>query len=116
MLDAIEAELFGVSLHRGITSFVAGGDYIKAWKDIFARRLMYIMQTRSYIDRALVSSHNMREVAELARIFDCKHIHELFVLREKRFFQKYMRLVEQYSEIDHYWMILIDEHTYEVHY
>jgi hypothetical protein len=116
VLNAIEAELFGVSLHRGITSFVANGDFIKAWKDIFDRRLMYIMQTRSYIDRALVSSQKMREVAELAGVFDCKHIHERFVLREKHFFQKYMRLVEQYSEIDRHWITLIAEHEYEVQY
>ena len=116
MLSSIEAELFGVALHRGIASFIARGDHMKAWKDIFARRLLQIMQTRSYIDRASLPSHIGREVMELADGLDYNHIYERVVMREKQFFQQYVRLVERYSEIDQYWMTLIEEHKYEVNY
>ena len=116
MLNCIEAELFGVSLHRGITSFVASGDYIKAWKDVFAHRLACVTQTRLCVDRALVCSDGKQELGELAVIFNHPRIEDRLVQREKGFFAKYTEVVDQYCEIDHYWTGLVEKHSYEVDY
>jgi hypothetical protein len=116
VFNAIEAELFGVAFHRGITSFISGGDHVKAWKEIFATRLKRFLQTPSYIDHASLPYHVRSEVMELAHQLDCKEFLKRVVKHEKEFFQTYLRLIKHYSEIDHCWMTLIEDHRYEVGY
>jgi hypothetical protein len=116
MLRTTEAELFGAALQRGITSFIGGGGHVDAWKDIFARRLNQILETYSFMDRATIHSDNRRELIELVGGFDCKLIYQRVRTNEEQFFQKYVKLVEQYFAIDHYWTTLMGKHDYQVDY
>lgn len=116
VLNAIEAELFGVAFHRGVKSFLSGGDHVKAWKQIFTTRLTRVLQTPSYVERAPLPSHVRSEVMELAHRLDCKGFLRRVVRHEKEFFQNYLQLIEHYSEIHHCWITLIEGHKYEVGY
>ena len=115
-LDNIEAELFGVSLHRGIQSFVASCDYIRAWKDIYARRLDHVLETCACIREVIASSPALGEMKQLRDAFDCKFSQERFTMQESRFFREYLSLVGQYYDLCGYWMRLLDGHKYEVDY
>jgi hypothetical protein len=112
----VESELFGVSFHRGVRSFVQGGDYRKEWEQIFQARRDSLIANLIFSKTEALRINNDEIGAELALLCDPEYVSSHLLEKYSAYFEKYEFVLDNLDQLQRHWIDLMRSSTCQVEY
>jgi hypothetical protein len=112
----IESEIFGVSFHRGVRSFVEGHDYKREWQQMFESRRDSVIANLISTQGAILELGNDNDGSAFGEICDPEYVGSHLAEKYQTYFENYVMVMENLEEIQRYWIDLMENGTYEIDY